>query len=55
MNSLKVDDVDINLDDIGEVYIDQKRNVKITLKDNKSIIVKSPESRKIYSRLSQEE
>lgn len=53
MNDSNTNDVIIDKNNIDEVYIDQERNIKITLKDHKKIIIqRSKASKEVYNHLS---
>ena len=39
MNNIVLNGVDIDRNNIDDVYLDLKRNITITLKDNKKVII----------------
>ena len=46
-------EVSINKDDIDDIYIDAKRNITVSLKGNKKIIIERGKStKKVYNYLS---
>ena len=56
MSNLNLNGIDVDREDINDIYIDSRRNITVTLRDNKKIVVKrSEESKKIYKRLTEED
>jgi len=53
MSDLNINGVDISKSDINGVYIDIKRNITVTLKDSKKIVIeRGSESKRVYNLLS---
>jgi len=53
MSDLNLNGVGVSKDDINGVYIDLNRNITVTLKDNKQIVIeRSNTSKKLYNQLS---
>lgn len=56
MNSINLNGIDIDRNDINDIYIDSRRNITLTLRDKRQIIVeRSDESRRVYKQLTEED
>lgn len=56
MNSINLNGIDIDRNDINDIYIDSHRNITLTLRDKRQIIVeRSDESRRVYKQLTEED
>ena len=54
-NSVNLNGIDVDKNDIDSVYIDEKRNITVILNSNKKIRVKRSEySKRVYNELSGE-